>query len=173
MVCHSLLQWTTFCQISPPWPVHLGWPHTAWLSFIELDKAVIPMQGTTGSISGWGTKIPQGAQCTSKKKKKRNNFNKLRLLHLPICRKALNLLTWDVWVVVVLLIAVILRCSDYLSILGFFPQKTLIFSWLLPYLFETVLPSYLRGCLSGLSQPNKTYSQLSDCTFFFQSTVGI
>ena len=39
--CHSLLQWTTFCQSSPPWPVHLGWPHTAWLSFIELDKAVV------------------------------------------------------------------------------------------------------------------------------------
>ena len=25
----------------PPWPVCLGWPHTAWLSFIELDKAVV------------------------------------------------------------------------------------------------------------------------------------
>ena len=41
VVCHSLLQWTTFCQISPPWPVVLGWPHMAWLSFIELDKAVV------------------------------------------------------------------------------------------------------------------------------------
>ena len=41
MVCHSLLQWTMFCQNSPPWPVHLGWPHTAWFSFIELDKAVV------------------------------------------------------------------------------------------------------------------------------------
>ena len=41
VVCHSLLQWTTFCQTSPPWHVHLGWPHTAWLSFIELDKAVV------------------------------------------------------------------------------------------------------------------------------------
>ena len=38
---HSLLQRTTFCQISPPWPAHLGWPHTAWLSFIELEKAVV------------------------------------------------------------------------------------------------------------------------------------
>ena len=34
-------QWTTFCQTSPPWPAHLGWPHTAWLSFIELDKGVV------------------------------------------------------------------------------------------------------------------------------------
>ena len=41
VVCHSLLQWTTFCQTSPPWPTHLGWPHVAWLSFIELDKAVV------------------------------------------------------------------------------------------------------------------------------------
>ena len=31
-------QWTTFCQTSPPWPVHLGWPHMAWLGFIELVK---------------------------------------------------------------------------------------------------------------------------------------
>ena len=29
------------CQTSPPWPVHLGWPHTAWLSFFELDKTVV------------------------------------------------------------------------------------------------------------------------------------
>ena len=52
VVCHSLLQWTTFCQTSPPFcqttfcqtsvrPTHLGWPHRAWLSFIELDKAVV------------------------------------------------------------------------------------------------------------------------------------
>ena len=40
VVCHSLLQWTTFCQTSPPWPTRLGGPR-AWLSFIELDKAVV------------------------------------------------------------------------------------------------------------------------------------
>ena len=38
VVCHSLLQWTTLCQTSPPWPMCLGWLHTAWLSFTELDK---------------------------------------------------------------------------------------------------------------------------------------
>ena len=44
VVCHSLLQWTMFCQNCPPWPVHLGWPCTAMAySFIELDKAVIHM----------------------------------------------------------------------------------------------------------------------------------
>ena len=41
VVCHSFLQWITFCQTSPPWPAHLGWPHMAWLSFTELDKAVV------------------------------------------------------------------------------------------------------------------------------------
>ena len=41
VVCHSLLQWTTFCQTSPPWPDRFGWPHMAWLSFIDLDKAVV------------------------------------------------------------------------------------------------------------------------------------
>ena len=41
VVCHSLLQWTTFWQTSPPLSVCFGWPHMAWLSFIELDKAVV------------------------------------------------------------------------------------------------------------------------------------
>ena len=27
VVCHSILQPTMFCQISPPWPIHLGWPY--------------------------------------------------------------------------------------------------------------------------------------------------
>ena len=31
VVCHSFLQWTMFCQNSPPWPVHLGWLYMAWL----------------------------------------------------------------------------------------------------------------------------------------------
>ena len=34
-------QRTTSCQTSPPWPDRLGWPHTEWLSFIELDKTVV------------------------------------------------------------------------------------------------------------------------------------
>ena len=30
VVCHSVLQWTMFCQNSPSWPVHFGWPYMAW-----------------------------------------------------------------------------------------------------------------------------------------------
>ena len=41
VVCHYFLQWTTFYQTSLLWLSHLGWPHLAWLSFIELDKSVI------------------------------------------------------------------------------------------------------------------------------------
>ena len=41
VVCHSLFQWTMFCHNCPPWPNHLGWPCTAWLSFTELDKPVV------------------------------------------------------------------------------------------------------------------------------------
>ena len=41
VVCHFFLQWTTFCQSSTPWPNRLGWPHTAWLSFSDLDTTVV------------------------------------------------------------------------------------------------------------------------------------
>ena len=53
VVCHSLLQWTTFCQTSPPWPIRLGWPHTAWLSFSELDKAVVHVIRLTSFLRLW------------------------------------------------------------------------------------------------------------------------
>ena len=41
VVCHSLLQWTTFCQNFPPRPIHLCGPIGIAHSFIELDKAVV------------------------------------------------------------------------------------------------------------------------------------
>ena len=31
VVCHSLLQWATFWQNSPPWPIHPGWFYVTWL----------------------------------------------------------------------------------------------------------------------------------------------
>ena len=45
MVCHSLLQWTTFCHNSLLWPVHLGWPCTAWLMASLSYQAPSPWQG--------------------------------------------------------------------------------------------------------------------------------
>ena len=43
VVCHSLLQWATFCQNSPSWLVRLRRPYMGGVahSFIELDKAVL------------------------------------------------------------------------------------------------------------------------------------
>ena len=41
VVCHSLLQWTSFCQTSPPWPIRPGWPHTAWLWVRQAVVSVI------------------------------------------------------------------------------------------------------------------------------------
>ena len=53
VTCHSLLQWTTFCQNSPPWPIYLWWPYTVWLSFIELDKAVVRVIGLVSFLWLW------------------------------------------------------------------------------------------------------------------------
>ena len=53
MVCHSLLQWAVFCQTSPSWPIRLGWPHTARLRFIELDKAVVQVIRLTSFLWLW------------------------------------------------------------------------------------------------------------------------
>ena len=61
VVCHSLLQWTTFCQTSPLIPVHLGWPHRARLSFIELDKAVVCMIRLTSFLWLWFVCLPSDA----------------------------------------------------------------------------------------------------------------
>ena len=44
---------STFCQTSPPWPAHLGWPHKAWLSFIELDQAVVRVIRLTRFLWVW------------------------------------------------------------------------------------------------------------------------
>ena len=53
VVCHAFLQWTTFCQTSPPWPARLGWPHMTWLSFIALDKAVVCVIRLTSFLWLW------------------------------------------------------------------------------------------------------------------------
>ena len=57
VVCHSLLLWTTFCQTSPPWPARLVWPHTAWLSFTELDKAVVCVIRLTSVLWLWFQRV--------------------------------------------------------------------------------------------------------------------
>ena len=53
VVCHSLLERITFCRTSPPWSIRLGWPPTAWLSFVELDKAVVHVIRLTSFLWLW------------------------------------------------------------------------------------------------------------------------
>ena len=54
VVCHPLLQWTTFCQNSPLWPVRLGWPCTAWL-IASLSYASPFPKTRLWSIKAWNT----------------------------------------------------------------------------------------------------------------------
>ena len=66
VVCHSLLQWTTFCQSSPPWPVRLGWPYTAWL-MVPLSQEseicyCIKKKKKKRSLLGWYL-MPLSALC--------------------------------------------------------------------------------------------------------------
>ena len=42
-------QWATFCQNSPPRPVCLGWPYTAWLSFIDCSIKLKDAYSSEGS----------------------------------------------------------------------------------------------------------------------------
>ena len=97
--------------------------------------------------SGYWPKIAGGAD-------QRNDFSEPRLLHLPMHRNVLNFLKWDVWFSLI-------YC--YLSV---FPTTSSLFqnsciSWLLPYLFEVVPQSDLRGCAPELCPqfcpPNKTF----------------
>ena len=53
VVCHSLLQWTTFCQNSPLWPIHLGGPTWHAHSFTELDKAVVHVMSLVSFLWLW------------------------------------------------------------------------------------------------------------------------
>ena len=46
LVCHSLLQWITFCNTSSLWPVRLGWPYTAWFITSSSYSAPSPQQGS-------------------------------------------------------------------------------------------------------------------------------
>ena len=52
VVYHSLLQWTTFCQNSLPWPIRLVWPYMAWLivSLIRLVKFSVTVVFTLSAL---------------------------------------------------------------------------------------------------------------------------
>ena len=98
----------------------------------------------------------------------RNDFSEPRLLHLPIHRKALDSLTWDVW------FSLINSNLLMFQLPGFFFCKNSFVSWLLPYLFRAVHLSDLRGCLLGLSPQKvsqiKHNSQILGSLFFLDTS---
>ena len=54
VVCHSFLQWTMFCQNSPPLPVCLGWPYMAWLLVHWVRQGCGPCD------QDWGNRLLEG-----------------------------------------------------------------------------------------------------------------
>ena len=54
VVCHSLLQRIMFCQNAPLWPVHLGWPCIASLSYTSPFTTIRrwPMKGWSSGRVG-------------------------------------------------------------------------------------------------------------------------
>ena len=77
-----------------------------------------------------------------------NNFNKPRLLHLPIHRKVLSPLERSVFS----LIDTNILMFNYLLFiyLWFLFCKNFFISWFLPHLFGTVPQSFKRDCSQGL-----------------------
>ena len=60
VVCHSL-SGGPHSDTSPPWPVRLGWPQMAWLSFIELNEAVVCVIRLAGSVIVVSVCLPSDA----------------------------------------------------------------------------------------------------------------
>ena len=86
------------------------------------------------------------------------DFKEPRLLHLPIHRKVLNSLTWDVWFSLInskLLMFQLLgkicckMCNKFATKFVFVAEIPHI-PWLLSYFFGGVPQSYLRSCPLGL-----------------------
>ena len=48
------LQWTNFCQNSPPWPAHLGWPYMAWFIALLSETRLSSMWSVWLVLSGCG-----------------------------------------------------------------------------------------------------------------------
>ena len=69
VVCHSFLQWTTFCQNSPQWPSHLGWPYMAWL--------IASLSETMPVLAGKVDQVPRTCTAVLRKKLKQETTTKM------------------------------------------------------------------------------------------------
>lgn len=73
----------------------------------------------------------------------RSDFSEFRCLNLPIHRKVLNCLTWNVWFSLI--------HSNLLMFWFYLVFAYSYISWILTWLFRAVPYSYQRGCILGLS----------------------
>ena len=117
----------------------------------------------------WALKNPECDKCrilapTSWDEYERNDSSESRLIHLPIHRKVLNYLTWDIWFSLVHIntASVHITCPLLQTSIqpdSSPPTSSQQFSW-----------GYLRSCLLVLSPKNshqiKHNSQLLGCMYF-------
>ena len=83
--------------------------------------------------------------------------------------KVLNSLTWDSWFFFFLINGNLRMFQLTFFYLFVFFCKNSYISWILPYLFTTILESYLRGCVLDLNpqcMPNKTEFSALTCALF-------
>ena len=100
--------------------------------------AVSPAETQDVKIQDTG---PRELRCLSKE-----GFNEPRLLHLPIHRKVLNSLTWDIWFSLINS-HLLMFPTDYLSFVA-----KLLYNLASPlYLLGAVSQSYLKRSLQGCS----------------------
>ena len=93
----------------------------------------------------------QDTGCGLQRCVERNNFNELRLLHLPIHRKSLNPLTWDIWFPLINNNLLIFRLPALCYKTSIWPSPFLSSS-------EQFSQDHLRCCLLGLSP--KSFCQI-------------
>ena len=170
--CHS------YHQLQPPGKLGEPWGNSRRKEYLLL---------TAIKLQSFPTKCPEEAQMWKTENTapdswgayQRNDFSEPRLLHLPIHRKALNSLTWDIWFSLInhnLLIARLLIFNLSIFNLPFVAMLLLIYNLAPPLTSsEQFSQGYLRYCLLGLSPKDfcwiKHNSQVLGSMYFFQLSV--
>ena len=145
--CHS------YHQLQPPGKLGEPWGNSRRKEYLLL---------TAIKLQSFPTKSPEEAQMWKTENTapdswgayQRNDFSEPRLLHLPIHRKALNSLTWDIWFSLInhnLLIARLLIFNLSIFNLPFVAMLLLIYNLAPPLTSsEQFSQGYLRCYVPGL-----------------------
>ena len=139
--------------ISEPWGHPGSWS----------DLAAMAAATPCGEHRSSGCKKMQDTGPESWDAYEKNDVSEPRLLHLPMCRKTLNSLTWGIWFSLIHKNTLMFRLALCCKLLyNLTPSSPLL---------EQFSQGYLRCCLLGLSPKNfcwiKRNSQLLGCIYFF------